>query len=127
MNARTDRTAFLPPIPQRAFDASVILTIEDEPVFVDGAAGARTCLVERFPDPDGPSFKRALAACDTCLLGGSSGGVARMMFVVAAMEAGFLFEVIEDAAHALERRTGSRSGSALDPLRGIALRMKPLA
>jgi hypothetical protein len=119
MNARTNQSAFLPTIPQSAFDAAVILTIEDEPVFVNGAAGARTCLVERFPDPDGPSFKRALAACDTYLLGGTSGAVARIMFVVAAMEAGFPFEVIEDAAHALERRTELEAEAGL---RSILLR-----
>jgi hypothetical protein len=105
MNARTDHTAFVPSITPSAFDAAVILTIEDEPVFVDDAAGARMCLIERFPDSDGPSFKPALAACDACLLGGSSGAVARIMFVVAVMEAGFPFEVIEGPAHALERRT----------------------
>jgi len=113
MNASTNHKALAGSIPHVSFDVAVVLTIEGEPVFVDDVSTARACLIERFPDADGPSYRRALAACDASLLGHSSGEVSRIVFVVAAMEAGFPFEVIEDAANALERRT------EIEALRGL--------
>lgn len=105
MNARSDHVAFEPAPTEFAFDAAVVLTMDGQVQFIEDAAQARRCLVDRFPDADGPSFKRAMTACDDCLLGRGSGAAARIMFVVAAMEAGFPFEVIDDPGRALERRT----------------------
>lgn len=104
MNAPTAHPTFVPSASGNAFDVAVILTVDGQLLFVEDVGDARKLLLERFPDPDGPSFKRALSACDACLLGSSSGATARIMFIVAAMEAAYPFEVIEDAARAFERR-----------------------
>lgn len=105
MDARKDHTTFVPAFPRSAFDAAIVLTIEDGLKFVDDAAEVRRLLPERFPDPDGASFKRALSACDACLLGNLGGATARIMSIVATMEAGFPFEMIKDTARALDSRT----------------------
>jgi hypothetical protein len=113
MNLWTDHAAFRPLPSHRAFDAAVVITIGSECLFIDTVETARRCLTERFPDADGPSYRRALTACQACLLSGASSATAQIAFVVAAMEAGFPFEVIEAADEALERRTEIEAEAAL--------------
>ena len=87
-----------------AFDSPVFLRLHDHWIFIDAVVAARHCLLDHFPDKQGPSHARALCACDLVLSGNGPSELARTTFVVAAMEAGFLFEIIDDAALAYERR-----------------------
>jgi hypothetical protein len=86
------------------FDLAVVLLIDREWTFVDNAFDALKCLRHHFPDIHAPSFVRAVATCDACLSGDLVGDSARAAMVVAAMEAGFRFEVISDPMQAWERR-----------------------
>lgn len=90
---------------RHAFDAAVVLHIGDERLFLDNVEDARRCLEQMFPDATGASYQRALAACEACLANIGTAAAARIMMVVAAMEAGFRFEVIEDPEQALELKT----------------------
>jgi hypothetical protein len=87
------------------FDSAVLLLIDGEWTFIDNAFDALKCLETHFPDIHAPSLVRAIATCDACLTGRLVGDSARAALVVAAMEAGFRFEVISDPIQALERRT----------------------
>jgi len=56
-----------------------------------------------------------MATCEACIAGQTNGAAARVAFVVAAMEVGFLFEVIEDPLSALETRTELAVEQGLPP------------
>lgn len=77
-------------------------------MFVENTAQARACLEHRFAEPDAPCFARAVATCDSCLSGKLQGAAARAALVVAAMEAGCPFELIDDPVQALEGVGGRR-------------------
>lgn len=79
-----------------AFDAAVVLEIDGERFFVADAGIAKMLLETRFPYKHGPSYKRALDACVAFAAGIGTTAAVRVTLVVAAMEAGFRFEVIED-------------------------------
>lgn len=110
---RADDPGPTPPVPRRAFDATIFLLIEGQWVFVSNAKQALDCLQQRFPDTSGPSFIRAVTTCEACLAEMATPQSAQVTLVVAAMEAGFPFEVIEDASEALERRTDLEAEAGL--------------
>lgn len=76
-----------------------------ERVLLDNMNDARLCLETRFPEPWRASCQRALTACEACRTGVSTAYTGRVTLVVAAMEAGFRFEVIDNPELALELRT----------------------
>lgn len=99
-----------------AFDVAVILQISGQSIFIETVEQARDCLREHFSDQGGPSFVRAVAACENCLLGSGSLTAARATFVVAAMEAGYAFEVIEDQVAAFEKKVELEAENGLRTL-----------
>lgn len=87
-----------------AFSCPVFVEIDDEWMCIEGATQASVCLSLRFRTERGPSFRRALAACSAAVDGTGPIEMARVTFVVAAMEAGYRFDIIGEDAEALERR-----------------------
>lgn len=88
-----------------AFDIPVVIMLDTSWVYLENARTALHYLETRFPDSDAPSCRRAIVACVDCISGTGSGAGARATFVVAAMEAGYQFDVIDDPEIALERKT----------------------
>jgi hypothetical protein len=78
------------------FDKLVALRIGSEWIGVDTIGEARHLLLEDWPAGHGPSFARALAACDAVAAGQGAPIAARAAFTVAAMEAGLAFELFDD-------------------------------
>jgi len=78
------------------FDKLVAIRIGAEWIGVDTLAEARHLLLEDWPTSGGPSFQRAIAACDAAAAGQGSIIAARAAFTVAVMEAGFAFELFDD-------------------------------
>lgn len=87
-----------------AFNCPVFVEIDDEWICIEDVAQANDCLSLRFRTERGPSFRRALAACSAAIDGTGPIEMARVTFVVAAMEAGYRFDIIGDDAEAFERR-----------------------
>lgn len=83
----------------------MLVLLNNNWVYLENAKSAIDCLLTRFPDPDAPSCRRAIAACADCIAGTGSGAGARATFVVAAMEAGYRFDIIDDPEIALERKS----------------------
>lgn len=96
-----------------AFDAAVMLEINGDRIVLDNMEDAEFCLANRFPEPWRASCQRALGACEACRTGTGTATAVRVTLVVAAMEAGFRFEVIDDPELALERRTEIEAEKAL--------------
>ena len=86
------------------FPHPVLIRIGDDWMCVEDARQSRECLLTRFEDQSGPSWKRALAAGDAAVGDNGSGEHARVTLIVAAMEAGYRFEVLDDDMLAFERR-----------------------
>lgn len=86
------------------FSNPVFLQMPDEWICVADATQALECLQERFTDQSGPSYQRAIAAAQAAISGAGPMELARVTLVVAAMEAGFQFEVIDDEVQAFERQ-----------------------
>lgn len=86
------------------FSHPVPIRIGDNWVCVEDARQSHECLLTRFEDQSGPSWKRALAAGDAAVGDNGSGEHARVTLIVAAMEAGYRFEVLDDDMLAFERR-----------------------
>lgn len=102
-----------------AFTHPVFIEIDAEWICVEDAMQSQGCLTARFRDQSGASFKRALEACDAAIRRTGPVEMARVTLVVAAMEAGYRFEIIGDDAEAFERKieleTETALRSILDP------------
>jgi hypothetical protein len=79
-----------------SFDKIVAVKFGEEWVPVDSADLAMNCLRELWPDTSGPSYHRAVRNCQAHLAGDATMLAARASFMVAAMEAGFPFEIYLD-------------------------------
>lgn len=81
--------------------------------FVETADQALKCLRDEFAGPLGPSFTRALNTCDAVSAGLVPADGLRAAFVVAAMEAGYPFEVHKRDHTLMERRVAAEAENAL--------------
>lgn len=98
---------------RHAFDIPVVLEIDGDRFFLSSVEDARECLEAHFPEKSGPSYKRAVETCAACRVGIGTADAARVTLIVAAMAAGYRFEVIEDRQRALELLTDIRAEKAL--------------
>jgi hypothetical protein len=90
---------------RHAFDTPVVLEIDGNRFFLSSVDDARECLDAYFPAKTDPSYKRAVETCASCRAGIGTADAARVTLIVAAMAAGYRFEVIEDRQRALELLT----------------------
>jgi hypothetical protein len=81
--------------------------------FVETADQARQCLRDEFDGHDGPSFQRALSTCEAVIAGLVPADGLQAAFTVAAMEAGYSFEVHDRDQTFLERRVAAEAENAL--------------
>lgn len=95
------------------FTCVVALEIGGRWRFVETADQALKCLREEFTGHDGPSLRRALNTWEAVAAGLVPAEGLRAAFVVAAMEAGFPFEVHKRDETLLERRIGVEAENAL--------------
>lgn len=98
---------------RHTFDTPVVLEIDGDRFFLSSVDDARECLAAHFPEKSGPSYKRAVETCASCHAGIGTADAARVTFIVAAMAAGYRFEVIEDRHRALELLTDIKAETAL--------------
>ena len=84
------------------FDQTVCLMIDGGWTYIETGEEALACLEDLFPDQGAPSYLRAHAACSAFVEAKGSMEGARATLIVAAMEAGFPFEV-GDSLELLER------------------------
>lgn len=107
---------------QRAcsFERAIFLKIEGRWHVIDNGERALRCLEQSFPDRSGPSHRRATAANRDYVDGKGSREAAESTFVVAAMEAELIFEVLDDDIAAMERRVAiTAENGLLDMLVGL--------
>jgi hypothetical protein len=95
------------------FTRVVALQIGGRWHFVETADQARQCLRDKFDGHDGPSLQRALSACEAVFAGLVPADGLQAAFTVAAMEAGYPFEVHERDQGLLERRVDAEAENAL--------------
>ncbi|RYE51919.1 MAG: DUF982 domain-containing protein [Hyphomicrobiales bacterium] len=95
------------------FTHVVALEIDGRWRFVETVDQALECLHEEFIGHDGPSFRRALNTCEAVFAGLVPAEGMRAAFVVAAMEAGYPFEVHARDQTLLERRIDVETENAL--------------
>jgi hypothetical protein len=98
------------------FTRVVALQISGRWHFVETADQARQCLRDKFDGHDGPSFQRALSTCETVFAGPVPADGLQAAFTVAAMEAGYPFEVHDRDQTLLERRVDAEAENALADL-----------
>jgi hypothetical protein len=85
-----------------AFQKIVGIELDGTWLSIANPVDALRVLREDWPLVDGPSYRRALSACEKCIDGSASAEGARATFVVAAMEAGTPFELFDDPMEFLE-------------------------
>jgi hypothetical protein len=81
--------------------------------FVETADQARQCLRDKFGGHDGPSFQRATSTCKAVFAGLVPADGLQATFTVAAMEAGYPFEVHDRGQTLWERRVAAEAENAL--------------
>jgi hypothetical protein len=87
-----------------SWDRLVSIKIAGEWLPIRDSEAAWTCLQERWPRVRGPSYRRAVATCESALAGEYPAVAARAAFVVAAMEAGLQFSLHKDEFDFLEQK-----------------------
>jgi hypothetical protein len=104
MTNPTDRRA--PSVPFRRtgfpFDRVVVICFGVEQIVIGNAQEALVLLKQRWPPERGPSYDRALKACQAYRENDGSMLAARAGLCVAAMEAGLAFETFPDQIAFLE-------------------------
>jgi hypothetical protein len=91
------------------FDEVVALQLVGGWIAVRTAVDALHVLEDRWAEECGPSYSRALAACKAFLEGEGPMLTARVTLCVAAMEAGFPFELYKDQMAFMEAEIASMS------------------
>lgn len=89
-------------IGRAAFDKIVGIEIDGEWLAVADPTEALHLLLEAWPASPGPSYRRAVAACEAAIHEGASLIGARASLSVAAMEAGARFDLFDDQMAFLE-------------------------
>ena len=85
------------------FPKTVMVQIHGRWHVVVTACQALDCLVNRFPERQGPSYTRAVDTCEALLIGRGSPEGAQAAFIVSAMASGHQFEVHDDGIELDER------------------------
>jgi hypothetical protein len=100
------------------FTRPVGLFVAGDWVFIESVEKAQACLQNGFEDQTGPSWNRAIATCAVAVAvaGQVPPDAAQATLIVAAMEAGVAFEVIEDDSLVLERNVEAAAAKGLEEL-----------
>jgi hypothetical protein len=95
------------------FTRVVALQIRGRWHFVETADQALKILRDKFDGQNGASFQRALSTCEAVFAGLVPADGLQAAFTVAAMEAGYSFEVHDRDQTLLERRVAAEAENAL--------------
>ena len=112
-NAPKDPETVLTPLTPIPFAHVIALQIGGRWHFIETADQALHCLREEFTADDRPSFNRALNTWDAVCAGLVPIESFSAAFIVAAMEAGYPFEVHHDDEALVERRVAAMAENAL--------------
>ena len=112
-NAPKDPETVLTPLTPIPFAHVIALQIDGRWHFIETADQALHCLRKEFTASDGASFKRALSTWDAVYAGLVPVESFSAAFIVAAMEAGYPFEVHQENEALVERRVAAEAENAL--------------
>jgi hypothetical protein len=95
------------------FPKTILFSLEGRWHFVGAADEALECLKNVFPDRKGPSHRRAVDTCAAFVLGNATADGAQATFIVAVMEGGHPFEVLDEGAELEERLVAAATENGL--------------
>jgi hypothetical protein len=99
--------------PRLRFPKTILVQVEGRWHVVKSADEALRCLRDVFPDRNGPSHRRAVDTCAALPMGNTTAEGAQATFIVAAMEGGHPFEVLDEGPELEERLVAAATENGL--------------